>query len=91
MTCEHKDFAAHVSVNRLEDSKRFQADVTIHCSVCGKPFRFIGLPLGLNLVGAAMSVDGREARLAIAPEGELPPLPDGTVIGFTVPPRRHDS
>ncbi|HKB35360.1 MAG TPA: hypothetical protein VKD72_02835 [Gemmataceae bacterium] len=41
--------------------------MTIRCEQCGTPFRFIGLPAGLGLNGAAVSVDGTEARLAIAP------------------------
>ncbi len=65
MTCAHDDFEATVEVNRLQDSGRFMADVRIKCAKCGEPFRFLGLPAGLDLNGAAVSVDGEEARLAI--------------------------
>jgi hypothetical protein len=85
MSCQHKDFAATVDVYRLEDSGRFSADVRITCTECGTPFRFIGLPAGLDLNGAAVSVDGCEARLAIAPKGDVvTPLDEATVGGFTV-------
>lgn len=57
MTCKHPDFEAQVNVNRLEDVGRFSADVTIRCALCGVPFRFIGLPGGLDLNGASVSVD----------------------------------
>lgn len=67
--CEHKDFNAKVAVNRLEDSGKFNADVAISCSQCGLPFQFLGLTAGLNLSGAAVSIDGLEARLAICPQG----------------------
>jgi len=68
--CEHKAFAANVAVNRLEDTGKFAADVTIRCRDCNLPFQFIGLPCGLNSEGAAVSVDGTEARLAIVPYGQ---------------------
>lgn len=87
--CEHPDFAASVTVNRLADSGRFAADVTIRCTACGVPFRFIGLPCGVDLNGAAVSVDGTEARLAIAPQGEVATPFDGAASGFTV--RRPDA
>jgi hypothetical protein len=67
MTCEHEDFAAKVVVNRLEDVNKFRADVTIRCAQCGTPFQFLGLPGGLYLDGATVSVDRLEAWLAIAP------------------------
>lgn len=84
--CDHPDFEAHVAVARLSDSGRFNADVRIKCTKCGEPFRFIGLPCGIDLNGAAVSVDGTEARLAIAPRnGVATPLDkDGDVHGFTV-------
>ena len=80
--CEHKDFAAEVEVNRLEDVNRFSADVRIRCNECGQPFRFIGLPTGLDLNGASVSIDGTEARLAIAPKGEVVTPLEG-IQGFT--------
>ena len=67
MNCTHEDFAAHVTVNRLEDVNKFHADVTIRCASCGITFQFLGLPGGLYLDGATVSVDRLEARLAIAP------------------------
>lgn len=44
--CQHKDFRANVAVNRLEDTGRFMADVTINCSQYGLPFLFLGLEPG---------------------------------------------
>lgn len=83
--CEHMNFEADVTVNRLEDTGRFNADVRIVCAECRIPFRFIGLQAGVDLNGAAVSVDGTEARLAIAPKGEVVSLvDDGAVGGFTI-------
>ena len=76
---------AVVEVTFLQDSGRYAADVRIRCRDCGTRFRFIGLPAGVDLNGAAVSVDGTEARLAIAPEGEvINALEGGTPSGFTV-------
>ena len=65
--CEHTEFDASVVVNRFEDSKGFMADICITCHECKQPFRFLGLPAGVNLHGATVSVDATEARLAIVP------------------------
>lgn len=78
--CQHEQFEATTTVNRLQnpnsDHIDFCADIKITCSQCKLPFRFIGLPTGLDLRGAAVSYDGMEARLAIAPKGEV-----STVVG----------
>lgn len=70
--CVHMNFAAKVTVARIEDTGKFMADVTIKCADCGKPFVFLGLEPGLNMHGATVSIDGLEARMAIAPEGAHP-------------------
>lgn len=89
MSCEHRQFDARVSVDRLVDIGRFTADIRINCRECGIAMRFIGLPAGLDLNGAAVSVDATEARLAIAPKGEvIPELEGGWPSGFSV--RRTD-
>lgn len=88
MKCEHLNFAACVDVNRITNKEgvveRYQADIRIQCDKCGLPFRFIGLPAGLDLNGAATSVDAQEARLAIAPKGEVLSVMDGAPVGFSV-------
>lgn len=83
--CEHHSFAAEVDVARLEISKRFMADIRIKCADCGKPMRFIGMPMGLDLNGCAVSPDGTEARLAIHPVNEqVPGLSDDCPAGFNI-------
>lgn len=84
MTCEHPEFGADVVVNRLQDTTpvAFTVNITITCMECGVAMRFLGLPCGVDLNGAAVSADGTEARLAIAPEGEVRALIDGP--SFTV-------
>ena len=80
--CEHHNFVANVSINRLEDTKQFMADVTVRCSDCDKPFQFLGLPPGLNLQGATTDLEALEARLAICPKGQLPSPLDNIAISI---------
>ena len=85
MRCQHISFEAKVDVDRLVDTGRFAANIRIWCTECGVPMRFIGLPAGLDMNGAAVSVDATEARLAIAPKGEvIPALEGGIPTGFSV-------
>lgn len=70
-SCKHMNFDANVTVNRLEDTGRFMAEVTIKCLDCGEPFQFLGLEPGLKMAGAACSVTGLEARLAILPNSQV--------------------
>jgi len=67
-SCRHEKFAAHVEVLRYEDEEGFMADIQIHCEQCRVAFCFLGLPKGLDLNGAAVSVGGETARLAIVPK-----------------------
>jgi len=83
------NFEAQVDVNRIEDTGRFNADVRIKCADCGKPMRFIGLPMGLDMNGAAVNPDGTEGRFAIHPVNEMVPgLSDDQPAGFRVLPHR---
>lgn len=85
MSCKHEEFEAWVDVNRLQDSGRFCADVRIKCKGCKEPFRFLGLPAGLDLNGASVSVDGTEAHLAIGTAETVANIVDGVCpVGFTV-------
>ena len=77
-TCEHMNFMADVAVGRLQSGEggpvtRFSADVKIHCADCGVRMKFVGLPMGCDLNGAAVSIDGTEARLACFPENRPHP------------------
>lgn len=84
MNCQHKAFDCNCTVNRLEDVQRFCMDVTVTCAECGEKFRFIGLPAGLDLNGASVSVDGTEGHFAIAPRSEVWTPLENTSTGFTV-------
>lgn len=85
--CKHGNLNAQVLVDHL-DSGQFQANVCIHCTLCGVPFRFIGLPCGVDLNGATTNPDATEARLSIAPEREVVPLIEGAPTKFSIRARR---
>lgn len=82
--CKHTDFEASVQVNRLDDVGRFMADVRVKCAECGTPFRFVGLPSGVDLNSPTVSIDATEGRFPIGPKGEVLSELEGTPIGFTV-------
>lgn len=69
--CKHMDFAASVLVNRLEDTGRFMADVSIRCAHCNEPFQFLWLKPGLDMAGAAVDLEGTELRVAILPSSQM--------------------
>lgn len=88
-TCEHLNFECECDVNRMPTKEggpieRYSMAVRVKCSECGTPFRFIGLPAGLDLNGAAVSVDATEGRFAIAPKGQVVSVLEGGVVGFSV-------
>lgn len=76
MGCAHENFEAVVTVNRLTASETnsevvaYNADVKIKCHECGKPFEFIGLPMGLLHDRPTCTVSGTQARMPIKPLGE---------------------
>lgn len=83
--CEHKQFEAKVNVIRLEDNKRFMAEVYVKCIECDTPFQFIGMDIGLAFDKPMIEVDGLEARLPIVPLGEIPhPLGRKFIKGFII-------
>lgn len=84
MTCKHMNFGATVNIARLEDSGRFMAEVSVKCVDCGEQFQFLGLEPGLNLNGSAVSIDGLEAFIAIAPNSQvMSPLQKMSVAAHT--------
>jgi hypothetical protein len=82
--CQHTRFSANVEVTRIEDIGRFMANVTVYCVECGTPFRFIGLPAGMDYNSPCVSVDALEARMPIAPKGEVLSELEGGVHGFSI-------
>lgn len=82
-TCTHMETNAFVDVTRIKQRddepddapvNRYTAELKIMCSNCGVRFKFMGLPMEMDLNGAAVSVDGTEARLAIYPENRPSPI-----------------
>jgi hypothetical protein len=79
MDCQHMNFAVAANVGRIkardEDElpSAFTVDLKIECSECHHPFEFVGLPMGLSMSEASVSVDGLEAHLPIVPQGVAMP------------------
>jgi hypothetical protein len=73
MNCNHEQFYTHVVVSRLcEDGKPdvitgYHADIKIHCTQCGNPFEFLGVPGGFSPTFPTASIDGTELRQPIRP------------------------
>lgn len=77
MTCEHEDFSATVGVHRLSDTEggpitKWSAEVNITCAKCSAEFEFLGLQPGYDSQGARVTLDGKQAILAISPPGMKP-------------------
>jgi hypothetical protein len=89
--CQHENFICDCDVSRISSTEggpinRYSLDVRVRCVDCNLPFRFIGLPTGLDLNGAATSMDATEGRFAIAPKGQVISQldRDGDITGFSV-------
>jgi hypothetical protein len=79
VTCKHTDFSVTANVKRLTNSAQ-QVDghlleLQVQCAQCKTQFRFLGLPRGLNLNGATVSLDATELFVAISPDGSRNPSP----------------
>jgi len=87
--CNHLEFDVSVECGRMlgndgkEPPVRFTASISIRCRNCELPFRFIGLPHGVDLNGAAVSVSGETAELTMLPKGEVINALDD-ITGFTI-------
>lgn len=90
MNCEHRTFLINANINRLlakEDEEppvRYVAEIRITCEDCGKPMRFVGLPIGMDMTGASVSPDGQEGRFSIYPVGESLPSDEDAPPGFRI-------
>lgn len=76
MACEHPTgYTLNSKLNKFEDRPgKMMLELTLICQDCGAPFVFLGLPVGLAMSGATVSVDGTELRIAVAAPGSPGPL-----------------
>lgn len=75
-------------VNRLAVTEggpieAYSADIRVHCSGCGEPFRWIGVPAGLRPDRPCCSVDETELRAPLRPASADPDFGLG-IPGFAV-------
>lgn len=84
--CAHENFSANVNVGRITNEAgivtSYMADIMVECANCGRQFQFLGLPAGVDMQGAMVSPDGKEARLALCPAGEVPSALDRIAVHF---------
>lgn len=83
IVCEHHNFKTDVCVMRIEDKRRFMAEIRITCLDCGTLMQFMGMEPGVNFGGATASLDGLEARIGIHPKGDRP-NPMQKLMGYSV-------
>lgn len=75
--CEHLEFDASCQVARLTKEEGgiitgYFLSVQVKCRQCKQPFRFKGLPEGMDVYGkATIGVFGHEARLPIEPDDSI--------------------
>lgn len=84
--CPHKNFEAVVAVARIGDGPipdAYSAGVTIKCTDCDEPFRFIGVPAGLSSNRPMVSPDETELRAPIRPASSDPDFGLG-IPGFAI-------
>ena len=82
--CSHEQFASTCNVFIHTESKtsdkivRYSADLKIHCTQCGQPMEFIGVPGGYSPMQPMVSIDFTELRIPIRPSvtASLPPEQD---------------
>ena len=86
--CKHESFYTVAEVNRITDGDEgpvvgYSLDLRVACDQCQLPFRFLGLPVGVDSNGASVSADGQEGRFAIAPNDKVVGEMVDTPWGFT--------
>lgn len=74
MTCAHLEFITTTRVHTCESGRRY-ISIMLRCGHCGELAQFTGLPSRIDVNGAFVSKDGREARLAIV-MSKIPEVPD---------------
>lgn len=73
--CEHSDFESTVQVNRLTNVRMptggpiigYMADIRVHCTDCGEPFRWRCAAHGVDINTPTVSADGLELRAPLRP------------------------
>jgi hypothetical protein len=78
--CEHINFRVDANIARVQRSEEdptivsFMADLRVKCADCDKPFEWIGFPMGYSPNEPRVSIDGKECRAPIKPEGVVMPI-----------------
>lgn len=70
--CPHNDFHFNLNFQIMGDCNSRLVDVTCKCKSCGVDMIFPGVPVGVSLGATTVSPDGKELRIAMVAEGEVP-------------------
>jgi len=86
--CEHERFSTNALVHRITETEggpviRYSVDVRIKCEDCDKPFRFIGLPMGLSPAVPKTDLSGIELRAPIEPHPRIKTMSEWEDIALT--------
>lgn len=89
MSCPHDTFQVSANVGRLTKGDGgpvtgYTADITVRCTQCNLPFRFIGLPAGTHHSEPRVNLDGTELRAPIEPATHQK---FAAIASYTMPPR----
>jgi hypothetical protein len=89
LPCDHEDFEAVVTVNRIQRSDDdptvigYSADIAVTCAGCGEPFRWTGVQAGMSPARPMCSVDETQLRAPLRPASNDPDFGLG-IPGFAV-------
>lgn len=94
--CEHPDFHADVTVNRLGTEqtpdgtpRAYIADIRVACTTCSEPFRWTGVRAGLSFAHPTVSADEAELHAPLRPASADPDFGLG-IPGFAINYRQGD-
>lgn len=75
--CGHEDMRVDVEVAGIEDRPgTHMATIKVECSLCGVPFKFLGLPAGVSFLEPRVNITSRELIAPITPDPGAPTLQD---------------
>lgn len=79
--CEHPKVKVESTVHRIRPKYEggsvtlgYEMKAHIECSVCGTPFLFLGLPIGVSNETATTDEPGTELRAPVAPLDKVEPV-----------------
>lgn len=83
MNCAHTELNSEAKIIHIADADAWMLELTVVCTLCRAPFRFLGPPTGLSFAHPTVDVPATTLHAPIAPgERTLDEVPDR--LTFTV-------